>query len=124
MLTGRTYSARQAQRMGLVDRVLPRRQLEAGARDLLRTAPLPSRANFSQRLPNLPSVRGWVAQRMTRRTASKVRQEHYPDPDGEGLRRTDLVIEADRASIIINREARYRSPYRAASGRRPISPSG
>ncbi|CRI67555.1 Short chain enoyl-CoA hydratase / 3-hydroxyacyl-CoA dehydrogenase [Thiocapsa sp. KS1] len=80
MLTGQTYSARQAQRMGLVDRVLPQRQLEAGARDLLRAAPLPSRASFSQRLPNLPAVRGWVAHRMTRRTAAKVRQEHYPAP--------------------------------------------
>lgn len=80
MLTGKTYSARQAQRMGLVDRVLPQRQLEAGARDLIRAAPIPSRANFSQRLPNLPPVRGWVARRMTRRTAAKVRQEHYPAP--------------------------------------------
>jgi 3-hydroxyacyl-CoA dehydrogenase/enoyl-CoA hydratase/3-hydroxybutyryl-CoA epimerase len=110
MLTGKTYSARQAQRMGLVDRVLPQRQLEAGTRDLLRAAPLPSRANFSQRLPNLPPVRGWVAQRMTRGTAAKVKQEHYPAPfaliehwranggnakgllDGEALRVPQLLL--------------------------------
>jgi 3-hydroxyacyl-CoA dehydrogenase / enoyl-CoA hydratase / 3-hydroxybutyryl-CoA epimerase len=51
MLTGKTYSARQAQRMGLVDRVLPQRQLETGARDLIRAAPLPSRANFRSVCP-------------------------------------------------------------------------
>jgi 3-hydroxyacyl-CoA dehydrogenase / enoyl-CoA hydratase / 3-hydroxybutyryl-CoA epimerase len=80
MLTSKTYSARQAKRMGLVDRVLPRRQLKAGARDLLRAAPLPSRASWSQRLPNLRPLRGWIARRMASRTASKVRQEHYPAP--------------------------------------------
>ena len=110
MLAGKTYSARQAQRMGLVDRVLPQRQLEAGARDLIRAAPLPSRANFSQRLPNLPPLRGWIARRMTRRTAAKVGQEHYPAPfaliehwrangdnargllDGEALRVPELLL--------------------------------
>ncbi|MFB1489797.1 MULTISPECIES: enoyl-CoA hydratase-related protein [unclassified Thiocapsa] len=80
MLTGKTYSARQVQRMGLVDRVHPQRQLETGARDLIRAAPSPSRAYFLPRRPNLPPVHGWIARRMTLRTAAKVRQEHYPAP--------------------------------------------
>jgi 3-hydroxyacyl-CoA dehydrogenase / enoyl-CoA hydratase / 3-hydroxybutyryl-CoA epimerase len=80
MLSGRTYSAREAKTMGLVDRVLPRRQLEAGACDLIRAAPLPSRAGWSQRLPNLGPIRPFVARRMARRTAEKVRQEQYPAP--------------------------------------------
>jgi 3-hydroxyacyl-CoA dehydrogenase/enoyl-CoA hydratase/3-hydroxybutyryl-CoA epimerase len=47
MLTGRQVRARAAQRLGLIDRIAPRRQLEAAALDLLRDAPLPRRAQVS-----------------------------------------------------------------------------
>jgi 3-hydroxyacyl-CoA dehydrogenase/enoyl-CoA hydratase/3-hydroxybutyryl-CoA epimerase len=80
MLTGRQVRAREAERLGLIDRVVPRRQLEAAALDLLREAPRPRHAPASQRLLNRWPLRQAMAARMRREAALKVRPEHYPAP--------------------------------------------
>ncbi len=80
MLTGRQIQAREAARLGLIDRLVPRRQLEPAALDLLREAPPPRRASAGQRLLNLWPLRQTLAARMRRETARKVRPDHYPAP--------------------------------------------
>ncbi|MBK1720364.1 3-hydroxyacyl-CoA dehydrogenase NAD-binding domain-containing protein [Thiocystis violacea] len=80
MLTGRSLSGREAKALGLVDRVVPRRQLEATAADLARDQPRPGRAGWSRRLPNLWPLRPLIAARMEHQTDAKVVRAHYPAP--------------------------------------------
>ena len=80
MLTGRTLRARDARRLGLVDRAVPRRQLEPAAIELLGEAPMPRRATLGQRLIGGRPLRGLVAGQLRRKTATKVRPDHYPAP--------------------------------------------
>jgi 3-hydroxyacyl-CoA dehydrogenase/enoyl-CoA hydratase/3-hydroxybutyryl-CoA epimerase len=80
MLSGRTVSAREAARLGLVDRAVPRRQGERAAGELLLAAQAPRRAPLSQRLLDLPPLRRLVAARMEQETARRVRRDHYPAP--------------------------------------------
>lgn len=80
MLRGRPVGAWQAQRIGLVDRVAPRRQLERTALELLRLAPVPHRASLGQRLLNGPPLRQILALSLVRRTERRVRPDQYPAP--------------------------------------------
>lgn len=80
MLRGRPISTREAERIGLVDRVAPRRQLERTALELLRLAPPPHRATLGQRLLNGPPLRQLLALSLERSTARRVHRGHYPAP--------------------------------------------
>ncbi len=80
MLSGRLLRPREAARQGLVDLVVPRRQLEPAARHLLSAPPRPRRASRNQRLPDLPVLRQVVAGRLKRHAALKVNPDQYPAP--------------------------------------------
>ncbi|MGE5154483.1 MAG: 3-hydroxyacyl-CoA dehydrogenase NAD-binding domain-containing protein [Bdellovibrio bacteriovorus] len=80
MLQGRALTAREALRIGLVDRIAPRRQLERAAAELLARAPPPVRATLDQRLLNAPALRPILAAVLEHRTARKVIRDHYPAP--------------------------------------------
>ncbi len=80
MLTGRTLSAREARRVGLVDMVVPQRQLRAAPRHILKQRPPPRRASQLQRLPSRPLLRPLVVAVLRRRTARQVNPAHYPAP--------------------------------------------
>jgi len=82
MLTGRSLSARAAQRMGLVDHALPRRHLEVAARRLAAdtTAPAPRRLPWWKRMLNSAPVRPLLAGYLRRRVAARAPREHYPAP--------------------------------------------
>lgn len=82
MLTGRALRARDARRLGLVDLVVPGRQLRAAARRLLSDAPPPHRASLAQRLANAAPLRALVAGVLRRQAAHRVRPDHYPAPFG------------------------------------------
>ena len=60
MLGGRTVSARQARRMGLVDLAVPQRQLRAAAAGMIRRNTRPRRAGWVRRLPSLAMLRPLV----------------------------------------------------------------
>lgn len=109
MLTGRTLRAPQARRQGLVDQIVPPRQLKPAAIEMLRAAPPPRRASLGERMVGVQPLRGLVAGSLQRRTAAKVRRNHYPAPfsliehwqrngaDGPAL----LASEAERVSTLV-----------------------
>lgn len=113
MLTGRTLSGREARSRGLVDRVVPRRQLEAAASALLWERPQPRRASWRKGLLNRQPLRSVVAGQLARRTGAKVMREHYPAPfalidhwrDSGGSRRRLLDGEARRVPELLESES-------------------
>lgn len=81
MLTGKALSARAALATGLVHRLAPRGDLLAEARALLRhPQPLPAGRRARALLTNAWPARQILAPLVRRRTAAKVRPEHYPAP--------------------------------------------
>ncbi|MEO8748744.1 MAG: 3-hydroxyacyl-CoA dehydrogenase NAD-binding domain-containing protein [Rhodanobacter sp.] len=81
MLAGKTLSAHRALAVGLVDRTAPAEGLLGAARQLLVQSPrraLLWRAKV--RLGNTWIARQLLAPVMRKRTAAKVRKEHYPAP--------------------------------------------
>ncbi|WP_306599434.1 3-hydroxyacyl-CoA dehydrogenase NAD-binding domain-containing protein [Geothrix sp. 21YS21S-2] len=80
MLTGRSVSARKAHELGLVDEVVPERQLpRAGRAALLRAAP-PRRASWARRLPGIWPLRPLLARFLRGRAARLAPPAHYPAP--------------------------------------------
>ncbi|MFC5435210.1 3-hydroxyacyl-CoA dehydrogenase NAD-binding domain-containing protein [Rhodanobacter umsongensis] len=81
MLTGKSLSARRALGLGMVDRVARADELLAEARLLLRHAPQhPFGRRAKAWASNTWLARQLLAPMMLRRTAAKVRREHYPAP--------------------------------------------
>ena len=80
IMTGRALSAHQAHKMGLVDRVVPRRHLETAALALLRSPPPPRRLGITQRLVGIQPMRTAMAALLRRRTRERVNEAHYPAP--------------------------------------------
>lgn len=80
MLTGRSVSAVEARRMGLLDRVIPGGQLDQAARDLVATMPLKQRPPVHLRVLGLPLVRSLLGRRMRAQVGRRARPEHYPAP--------------------------------------------
>lgn len=80
MLEGRTLSAIQAKRMGLVDHAVPGRQLRNTARMLIHNRSKIRRASLWQRLPGTLPFRPLVAAYIKRKLRNKVHPDHYPAP--------------------------------------------
>jgi len=80
MLTGRNVRADKALKLGLVDRLVPRAQLDAAARELALSPPPPHRPPLAQRLLALPPLRSFVAAQARKQVARRARPEHYPAP--------------------------------------------
>ncbi|MEO0614557.1 MAG: 3-hydroxyacyl-CoA dehydrogenase NAD-binding domain-containing protein [Pseudomonadota bacterium] len=80
MLTGRSLRPKQAQRVGLVDRLCTREQLREAAVAIAKERPAQRKAPLSARLMNLPIVRGFVAGKIEAQTRRKAKPEHYPAP--------------------------------------------
>jgi len=80
MLTGRTLAARQCKKIGLVDYVVPERQLDNALEGLLAAPPAPRQLSLRERLAGLPLLRPVVAQFLRRSVATKADHRHYPAP--------------------------------------------
>lgn len=80
MLGGRTVSARQARRMGLVDLAVPQRQLRAAAAGMIRRNTRPRRASWVRRLPSLAMLRPLVCRVLASQVEKRVNRAHYPAP--------------------------------------------
>ena len=80
MLTGRNHRPDKALKLGLVDRVVPASGLREAARDMILEAPAPRRPALVQRLLSLAPLRPFVAPRIERQVAGRVRRAHYPAP--------------------------------------------
>lgn len=80
MLTGRTVSARQAARLGLIDYAVPARQLRDAAKNLLNKVPAPRQPGRLDRWSNQRLVRPLLAPVLRRKVAKHARPDHYPAP--------------------------------------------
>ncbi len=80
MLTGKNIRAGQALKLGLVDRLAPRAELRAAARQLALAPPPRRRARLGLRLLQLPLIRSIVASQARRQVGRRARAEHYPAP--------------------------------------------
>ena len=80
MLSGRSFSPREALAVGLIDRVVAADQLDFGAAALISEVPTRQRAAWYLRLLNLAAVRPLIARKIGAQIARRARKEHYPAP--------------------------------------------
>ena len=80
MLTGRALTSRVAKKIGLIDEMVPLRQLKNAATSFAMRAPKHKKPPLLQRVLNLGLVRPLVAAQMRKQVARKAKAEHYPAP--------------------------------------------
>ena len=80
MLTGRMLTARVARSLGLIDEVVPLRQLKSAAVHFIKTKPKHKKLGLIPRLANTALLRPLVASQMRKQVAKKAKQAHYPAP--------------------------------------------
>ena len=80
ILTGRSIDARRAKKIGLIDYLVPHRQLENAARQLLLNPPSRHRVPRLAKLLNYRPARPVIAARMSKQLSKKVSAEQYPAP--------------------------------------------
>jgi len=80
MLTGRSVRGAAAQKLGLVDRLVPRDQLDAAAKSIALAGPAPRRAALGQRLLCRPLLRSLVAAQARKQVARRADPGQYPAP--------------------------------------------
>jgi 3-hydroxyacyl-CoA dehydrogenase/enoyl-CoA hydratase/3-hydroxybutyryl-CoA epimerase len=80
MLTGKNLRPDKALQAGLVDEIVPAGQLRDAAKMLALRPRTRRKAPLSQRVLNLPVVRGLVAGKIESQVRRRARKEHYPAP--------------------------------------------
>ena len=80
ILTGAGISAGKAKALGLVDDVVPLRQLKRAAVYFIKNRPAKHKPSFIQSLGNYSWVRSLMAKLLRHEVAKKVRADHYPAP--------------------------------------------
>jgi 3-hydroxyacyl-CoA dehydrogenase / enoyl-CoA hydratase / 3-hydroxybutyryl-CoA epimerase len=80
MLTGKSVRAADALKLGLVDRLVPRAELLAAAREIALAAPPRHCPAFGQRVLAWPLVRSFVAGSARKQVARRANPGHYPAP--------------------------------------------
>ncbi|HED35717.1 MAG TPA: crotonase [Gammaproteobacteria bacterium] len=80
MLTGRALQGRAAKRIGLVDDLVPERQLKRAARYFVINKPPQKTLGLKDRVMNHRFIRPIIAGQMRKQVAKKARKEHYPAP--------------------------------------------
>jgi len=80
MLSGRALNARAALKAGLVDRVVPARQLHRAAKILLQKRPARQKPPAWHRLLEPAPCRRLLAKYLRRKVSEHARPEHYPAP--------------------------------------------
>lgn len=80
MLSGRTVSARQARRLGLVDHAVPERHMHRAARETLLDPPAAHRPARLDRMSNHVLARPLLAPLLKRQVARRAPAAYYPAP--------------------------------------------
>ena len=80
MLTGKTVRGDKVMKLGLVDELVPREELEQAARRLALSGAAPHRPPLPVRLLSLPGLRRLVARPARLQVERKARPDHYPAP--------------------------------------------
>lgn len=79
MLTGRSVISKSAQRMGLVDVIVPQRHLMRAAESLIRK-PKKRKIKLLKRALHWPLLKTIVLRMMEKKVAAKANPDHYPAP--------------------------------------------
>lgn len=80
MITGAAISAAKAKHLGLLDDVVPLRQLKRAAIYYIKNKPAKHKPGFLQSLSQYAWIRGLIARLLRREVAKKVSKDHYPAP--------------------------------------------
>lgn len=80
MLTGRALTARAAAKIGLIDEMVPLRQLKTAAEFYALKRPSHRKKTLLERLSNNALLRPLIASQMRKQVARKAKAEHYPAP--------------------------------------------
>lgn len=80
ILTGSALPAKQAKVLGILDDVVPQRQLKRAAEQFILTKPFLHQPTILQACGKVAWVRALIAKGMRRIVATKVAQDHYPAP--------------------------------------------
>lgn len=80
ILTGKTILAKKALQLGILDAVVPKRQLHRAVRFYLLEKPPIHQATFLQQLTHSPWVRPLLAKIFINKLNKKIKREHYPAP--------------------------------------------
>jgi 3-hydroxyacyl-CoA dehydrogenase/enoyl-CoA hydratase/3-hydroxybutyryl-CoA epimerase len=80
MLSGRMLSAKHAKNLGIVDVVVPRRQLKRAACDVILTHPKAHQPTFFQKTLDLTILRPLLAKIINNKLRKTVNEKHYPAP--------------------------------------------
>ncbi|KTD20263.1 yfcX enoyl CoA hydratase [Legionella lansingensis] len=80
ILTGAPLSAEKAKRLGIVDDIVPLRQLRRAATYFIRHKPPKHKPSFVQSLTNFSWIRNLLAPLLRYNVAKRVSKNHYPAP--------------------------------------------
>lgn len=80
MLTGKAHASKAAKGLGMIDEVVPVRQLKRAAVYFIKTKPQLHKPSWIEALTNQSWMRKPLAYLMRRTVAQRVRKEHYPAP--------------------------------------------
>jgi 3-hydroxyacyl-CoA dehydrogenase/enoyl-CoA hydratase/3-hydroxybutyryl-CoA epimerase len=80
MLTGKPVRGAKALRLGLIDRLVPRAELDSAARALALRPPAPRHPPLMARALSWSFVRPFVKPALERQVAARARRDHYPAP--------------------------------------------
>lgn len=80
LLTGKALAAKQAKRLGIVDDVVPVRQLKRACIYFLENQPAVHQPTFLQKLGNMPIGRKLLANIFRYKLKQKINPDHYPAP--------------------------------------------
>lgn len=80
ILTGAPLSAEKAEKLGIVDDVVPLRQLKRAATYFIKNKPAKHKPSFTQSLTNYSWVRALLSPLLRYNVAKRVSKQHYPAP--------------------------------------------
>jgi len=115
MLTGRSYSARQAKKMGLVDECIVDRSVANAVSSYIKNPPARKKTGVKEKFLRSAPGRAILASIFTRETAKKVSKKHYPAPfalielfkEHGGSKESFLAGEIkSEAKLVVSRESR------------------
>ena len=80
ILTGAALPAKRAKALGIIDDVVPKRQIKRAAQQFIATRPALHQPNLFRSLSKLAWVRGFIAKGLRHMVTAKVAKDHYPAP--------------------------------------------
>lgn len=122
ILTGKTFSAEAAKNLGMIDEVVPQRQLRRAAEQFILKKPAKHKPSFIQSLSNMSWIKPFLAKMMRSQVAKKVKKEHYPAPfaiidlwekEGGSVSERAYLKEADCVEQLISKNNTSKNLIRA-----------